>query len=258
MLLLRALLWTGVVLAVVTVLGVGWTLLQSSQDESPATTDLRLEGFGIAALVGLLSLVPILVLTTVPLLIALRRASARWAWFGLLTLTLLGVIVPAIFIADARESADCGEGTSAFYVVPSWPLLLLVVATTARVRTALGLASNARARALARLVRVGLVAVALLEASALFLSRHPASTSIAALSSRPHWREVRRLLEPHCSVASHPDRMRADCRAVVPAALRCTLLPAQVVTLEFDSDGWLRRWHRHWTLAGASSRDAAR
>ena len=257
-LLLRALLWTGVVLALVTTLGVGWTLLQTSPDDSPTTTDLSLSGFGAAALVGLLSMVPILLLTAVPLLMALRRGSARWAWFGLIALTVLGVVLPAVFLADARESADCGEGKTAFYVVPSWPLLLLVLATTASARTALGLASSARARALAQLVRAGLAAVALLETSALLLSRHPASTAISALASSPHQRELRPLLEPHCSISAHPDRMRADCRAVVPGALRCALLPAQVVTIELDADSRLRRWRRHWTLAGASSRGTAR
>ena len=250
---LRLLLWMGLAVALLAALALGVELLTAPAPEAPSTRDLSLEGFRGAALVGLALAAGVPLLPTLPLLLALRRHSARWAAVGLVVAAILGLIVPALALADARDSPGCPEGTWAFYVAPAWFLLLLFTATTGSSRVALGVERQAAARSLAVAVRVGLTALAVLEAVALVVAGHPARGPVDGLVPGVTRAEVLRRLAPHCSVSGHPGRMLAVCRAVVPPCLRCAPAPAQRVTLELDGQERLVRWQRRWTVAGAGA-----
>ncbi len=247
---LRLLLWLGLAVALLAAVALGAELLQPPPAAGP-TRDLSLAGFGGAARAALVGAVLAQLLATVPLLVALRRRSARWATLGLALVATLATAVPVLFLVDARDPPSCPEGRLAGFAAPAWFVLLLFVATTAGSRAALGVERQATARALAVTVRAGLAALAVVEAVALLVARQPARGAIDGLAVGLARGEVVRRLEPHCSISGHPGRLLAECRAVVPAPLRCAPLPAQRVTLELDGQERLLRWRRSWTVAGA-------
>lgn len=247
---LRLLLWLGLAVALLAALALGVELLQPPP-EAESSRDLSLGGFGGAARAALVGAALAQLLAAVPLLVGLRRRDARWAMLGLTLVGTLAAAVPVLFLVDARDPPSCPEGTLGGFAAPAWFVLLLFVATTAGSRAALGVERQAAARVLAVAVRVGLVAVAVVEAGALLVARHPARSAIDGLAVGLGRGELVRRLEPHCSISAHPGRLLAECRAVVPAPLRCAPAPAQRVTLELDGQERLLRWQRGWTVAGA-------
>jgi len=228
--LLRALLWLGVLAALV---AVGFLVRQALRAPSPQAELPDLPDMGSVAEAGAWATVLVTALVTLPLLIALRRPRPWLARTGLVIVTLLWAGVSAALWVDVRENWDCAEMQPSTFVAPLWLGGLAVLASTADGRRALALPHGPLVVGV-RLLILGTFA-GLVAGNGVCLSgcEQPGDAVIARLRIGQSREEALALLYTVCEQGmSLPGReMRFQCAPRGPAACACAPAPAREVTL---------------------------
>lgn len=250
---LRGLLYLGLLGAVV--VAVGGVMLALDLGTSPPSVDYeqndQLPDLSGMAIVAVMIMLPLLLATTIPLLVALRRRRPGLARFALILHTALAALYLSLYLADVREKLECTEVEPTSLLVPCWLALTLWLALMPASLEAMGLDPRGPLAWARRAVSALFAAVLAADLVSVASSRQPGGEILDTIEIGMSHQEVRARLAPSCYEQSLGAKgSEIVCRPVAPPICRCAPTVMRTLVLDFDESARVRVRRSSWRVVG--------
>jgi hypothetical protein len=239
----RALLWLGVVTALVFAGLLAWSAISRRIHVIDEQVSNDLPDMSAVAAAGLTIVGLLLAAVALPWLLALRRRRPWLAATALAITVCLWLADLYLQWGDVRDERDCSELGIGTLVLPAWLTSILLLATSRAGASALALARRPVTVAVHWLVIAALGAAALTNAGCLFFCEPGADAALASLTPGTWSPDVFERLEPACSLewtrGAPGGDLRVECQPEGPPLCACVPAPTRTALLHFDDENRL-------------------